>query len=257
MPAFSVDFTNVQTLNMAPLPAGEYYVQVVACKPKTSSTGKGMLEWQYRVVEGEYENRRVFQNTMMQPENLWKLKQNLIGLGFTEEDLGGNIELNPDELIGLECFAIVTQRDYQGQMRNNVDRLISLAEHQRSNGATEWIPPEVPEEAKVNWGIPEDVPFGENQNEGTAKATKAAIDARKAPVAVAAPPEEDDEDIEFEKEEAVAEVVLAPTKAATRLAETYNVELRSVYAHTGNVTVSRQDVLDYVATLAPAGEDEE
>ena len=71
----NLDFTNVKTLDVSPLPAGEYYVQVVACTPKTSSTNKAMLEWRYRVMEGQYENRQLYQNTMLQQENLWKLKQ--------------------------------------------------------------------------------------------------------------------------------------------------------------------------------------
>jgi hypothetical protein len=270
MPAYSVDFTNVQTLNMNPLPAGQYYVQVVACNPKSSKAGKPMFEWQYRVVDGEFENRRIYQNTMLQQESLWKLKQNLVGLGYSEADLEGNIQIDPEEMFGLECYAVVTQRTWEGQVRNDVQRLISIDEYNMSHGGvitqTDWNAGAEAPDPNVEWNPTNDIPFG-TEKTGTADKTAATAAGVAAPAtiaeaqAAAAGPEDDDDDDEEgdedEDDEPEAKVELAPTKAAVRLAETYNVSLDDVYKHSGEATISRQHVLDYVATLAPAGEDEE
>jgi hypothetical protein len=89
-------------------------------------------------------------------------------------------------------------------------------------------------------------------------AAAAPATATIADVLAAGPEDEDDDDEdEDEDDEPEAKVELTPTKAAVRLAETYNVSLEDVYKHSGEATVSRQHVLDYVATLTPAGEDEE
>jgi Protein of unknown function (DUF669) len=240
----NLDFTNVRTLDMNPLPAGEYYLQVVSCIQKMSSTGKAMLEWRYRVVGGQFENRQLFQNTMLQPENLWKLKQNLVGLGFTDDDLGGNIQLEPSEMIGLECYAIVTQREYNNQMRNEVSRLISIDDYAKSHGlvAQTFVVDSpaagaVEAAAEVQWEEEDnsDIPF--------AVASEPVVDPKVNLELV------EDEDEEDDDEPVTA---ITATKAASRLAETYNVTLQDISTFTGRPEVSRQDVLDYVATLNPS-----
>lgn len=60
----SFDHTAVDTTdNFEPLPAGEYIVEVVDSSVKQTRAGDGeYIALQLRVVDGQYENRRVFTN---------------------------------------------------------------------------------------------------------------------------------------------------------------------------------------------------
>lgn len=60
----SFDFSAVDTTdNFEPLPAGDYVVEVVDSSVKQTRAGDGeYIALQLRVVDGQYENRRVFTN---------------------------------------------------------------------------------------------------------------------------------------------------------------------------------------------------
>jgi hypothetical protein len=256
-----LDFTNVKTLDTNPVPAGEYYIQVVACKPSVSKNGKPMIEWQFRIADGEYENRRLFMNNVLQENSLWKLKQTLQGLGFTEEDLEGPIDFEPGEMIGLEAYANVTMRLYEGVQRNNVERLISIDDINKRSGnynpadyepRDAVAPPAQPtqqvtetEDLMPPWGEDAEIDFSTNQTNGTAEKTATVAAAVATPSTATATVDVDDDD---EAEVVVPAVVLDVAKPAARLAATYGVTPEEVYAFTGNPTISKQDVLNFVAS---------
>ena len=68
---FSFDHTAVDTTDsFDPLPPGEYVVEVVDSDVKQTKAGDGAyIALQLRVVEGEFENRRVFTNINHQNPN--------------------------------------------------------------------------------------------------------------------------------------------------------------------------------------------
>lgn len=121
----TLNFTGVQASgDLSPIPDGTYDMSVVSVKPKTASTGSPMLEWVFEVEGGNFTGRRVFSNTILLPNSLWRTKDFLIALGFTEEELGGEFELVPSELIGLRAYAIVGSKMVSGTMRNEIIRLV-------------------------------------------------------------------------------------------------------------------------------------
>lgn len=65
------DHTSVETAdNFEPLPAGEYTVEVVDSDVKATKAGTGSyISLQLRVIDGPYENRRVFTNINHQNPN--------------------------------------------------------------------------------------------------------------------------------------------------------------------------------------------
>lgn len=55
--------------NLEPLPDGQYEVEVEKMELKESSKGDPMLSIWFKVVDGDYENQRLFYNKVMQPQN--------------------------------------------------------------------------------------------------------------------------------------------------------------------------------------------
>ncbi|MCM3763471.1 DUF669 domain-containing protein [Neobacillus niacini] len=55
--------------NFEELPDGSYEVEVEKMELGTSKKGDPMLKIQFKVVAGEYENKRIFYNGVMQPQN--------------------------------------------------------------------------------------------------------------------------------------------------------------------------------------------
>ena len=125
--AISLNLAGVQARSFEALPEGKYLVEVLEVKPKTAaSSGAPMLAWVFRVLEEDYAGRQLFTNTVLTDVSLWKLKGFLIALGYTEEELAGELELDPDELTGLQAIARVKVRDYNGEARNDVASLEAI-----------------------------------------------------------------------------------------------------------------------------------
>ena len=121
----TLNFAGVQASgDLSPIPDGTYEMSVVSVKPKTASTGSPMLEWVFEVESGNFTGRRVFSNTILLANSLWRTKDFLIALGFTDDELNGEFELVPSELIGLRAYAIVGSKMVSGTMRNEIIRLV-------------------------------------------------------------------------------------------------------------------------------------
>lgn len=119
----SINFTGVSTVEQGAVPAGQYDVSVAAVKQKTSKTSQEpMLEFRLQIESGEYAGRSLFMNLMLTAKGLPYLKTFLKNLGFTEEELEGQFELDLETLIGLECIAVVVVRQNEMGPMNNVIR---------------------------------------------------------------------------------------------------------------------------------------
>ena len=117
-----VDFTNVGS-GFEPIPDGEYEATVYSCEVKTGQTsGQPYLNWQFKLQGGEFDGRRVFYTTSLQPQSLWNLKKLLIALGYNAEDLKGSFDLEPimSEVPGMECVVVIGHEEYNGETRDRV-----------------------------------------------------------------------------------------------------------------------------------------
>ena len=111
----NVNMTGV-TVRPAALPPGYYQAAVAKCEQKTSRTGNPYLSWIFNILSPEeHVGAKAFYNTSLQQTALWNLKRTLIALGFKEEDLAGNIEFEPTDLIGWECTLVVVEDVYEGE----------------------------------------------------------------------------------------------------------------------------------------------
>jgi hypothetical protein len=90
----AMDFTSVKGLE--PIPQGEYNVEVAEAKVGESQSGNAKIDVRYKVLDGEYEGRIVFETLSFHPKALWRTKKTLMALGFPEDFSG---EIDPEMLL--------------------------------------------------------------------------------------------------------------------------------------------------------------
>ena len=124
-----VDFTNVEAGGFEPLPEGKYQATVFEVEQRVSaSSGKPYLNWQFRIMGGDYDGRRAFYMTSLQPQALWKLKEVLRHLGYSDEELSGEFELDLTDLLGRECTILIGHEQYNGEIRDRVLNVVGPSE---------------------------------------------------------------------------------------------------------------------------------
>jgi len=113
----SVDFTGVETRVL--LPEGVYNAKVDEIKLEDND-GKPYLSWKFKTIDDDpkLNDKPLYNNTSLQPQSLWVLGQLLETLGVERPD--GPMDLDFDELIGLELGLVVEHEEYQGKNRAKV-----------------------------------------------------------------------------------------------------------------------------------------
>lgn len=110
--------------NFDELPDGQYEVEVEKMELKESSKGDPMLTIWFKVVDGEFENQRIFYNGVMQP-------QNDSAFGFqvhrNNEMLRALWDCEKDEVkfTGFKAYADLVldiQEDIDGQFEYLIDK---------------------------------------------------------------------------------------------------------------------------------------
>ena len=116
----NLDFSSVPSRE--PLEEGVYHLQIAKVEETNSSTGNPMLKVEYDVlgVEG---NRKLWDNYVLIDKCLWKVKELFDALGI---DTSALVEMDVNELVGLEVQAKVIQETYNGDIMNRVKRILPL-----------------------------------------------------------------------------------------------------------------------------------
>lgn len=168
----SVDFEGVSA--GSGVPDGTYTVSVEEVSVETSdNSGEDYLSWKFKVVGGKMSGRSLYDNTSLQPQALWRLRRVLEALGIEVPD--GTMDIDPDELIGLECDVEVANEDYQGKQRSRVVDIFPAGEGGSSD---------------------EDDEEEEKEEKKPAKPAKPAAKAGKTPAQKPAKEEEEEEEEE-------------------------------------------------------------
>ena len=114
---------NVNTFPL--LTPGEYKLQVMDFKEKTSLKDQPIINIQFAVIEGESKGTWVFHNMTLIPKGQK-------GHGFVVRDLkaldqphDGTVQINPDNFIGKQVIATVNVEEYKGKKRNVVENMAS------------------------------------------------------------------------------------------------------------------------------------
>ncbi len=124
--SLSVNLAEVEDTAFEALPKGTYPCTIAECE-FTFSQAKGNPMWtlQLEVSEGEFAGRKLYNHLVWAGAGLGITKQNIGRIA--PELLEGPFDCDDEEVIasmlGRQVTAKVTQRMYEGSMRNNVTGL--------------------------------------------------------------------------------------------------------------------------------------
>lgn len=138
MAGVKINFAEVES-SFEPLPEGRYECVVEKVEVRDSkSSDNDYLNWELKVMDDEYEGRKLWMITSLSEKALFRLKDVYLALGVIEEDdeveleweddvdiqqSEGPLVTNPD-VDGLACIAVVTNEIYEGRERNRVNDLL-------------------------------------------------------------------------------------------------------------------------------------
>ena len=131
-----VDFSEVESQDFS-LPNGPYILAVTSVEKKRSeASGNDYLAWEYKVSEGKHKGKKVWDNTSLQPQALWRLRNLLEAMGMEIED--GEMDIDLDELAGELVGVEIENEKYQGK---NKARIINFLGVDELEGEAEEAPP--------------------------------------------------------------------------------------------------------------------
>lgn len=116
----NLDFSSVPSRE--PLDEGVYQLRIAKVEETTSSTGNPMLKVEYDVMNVDG-NRKLWDNFVLIDKALWKLKELFDALGIDTSDI---VEMDVQELVGMELNAKVIQETYNGDIVNRVKKILPM-----------------------------------------------------------------------------------------------------------------------------------
>lgn len=131
-----VNFGDVEVREFEPLPTGRHLCKMsqVDYVPESSRSGEPAIAWQFSVDGGDYDGRKAFLNTSLQPQSLWSTQRVLMALGMSKEEVDAlkwdtddpaSIQSSLDELLDSACAIMIGHEMFEGQKRQRVRRVLS------------------------------------------------------------------------------------------------------------------------------------
>jgi len=121
MSKVKIDFSKLDDGSIYLIPEGIYKVEIVSVE-LNGNTGNQYPLWKFRIIAGEYENRRLSLVTSLQQKNLWYLRRFLCVLG---DDSKGEVELNLDSYTGKTLHVVCENHFHKGKWYNKVSDFFS------------------------------------------------------------------------------------------------------------------------------------
>lgn len=114
--SINLDFSSIP--KREPLSAGVYTLTIENVEETvTKETGNQMLKATF--VVNDTENQKLFDNFVLIPKVLWKLKEFLGALGYNTDEI---VDLNLEDLVGQMIVAEVVQDTYNGNPTNRIKK---------------------------------------------------------------------------------------------------------------------------------------
>lgn len=122
-----LDFSDVPDIS-TPVPAGEYMCNVDKAKVEKGPKAPYIV-WEL-VIDSppDCAGRKLWLNTSLSPKALWKVRDTLVALGETRENVRGAFSLDLEKYIGVTVLATVSIEKYQGVERNRVEYVEAVGE---------------------------------------------------------------------------------------------------------------------------------
>lgn len=125
--SFEVDLTEVESRGL--IPAGSYRARCVNVEQSVSKGGNPMFVWDFELLEGGGQGRILKVFTAITPAAMWKVAETVIALGVGQT--GEIVKFKRSDVIGKECGVVVEDAEYNGSVRSQISRVVSLAELQQ------------------------------------------------------------------------------------------------------------------------------
>jgi hypothetical protein len=145
----SVDLSDVGDVSGKPPPEGRYAVLVTGFEEREAgenakNPGSAYISWELTVQQGEHQGRKFFQNTSLLPQALFGLKQLLLATeDWTEDDLNGKLEFDPNDVVGKEIGVKTVNKEYpkgSGEYNANVKRMFPVAQVAEGDASDSLMP---------------------------------------------------------------------------------------------------------------------
>lgn len=121
---FMVDLTDVEEQGL--IPEGTYRAKCVNVEQSVSKGGNPMFVWDFEVLEGKGRGRVMKVFTAITPAAMWKVAETVIALGVGQS--GSVVKFKRSDVIDRECGVSVADTEYNGNVRSQIQRVMSLAE---------------------------------------------------------------------------------------------------------------------------------
>lgn len=146
-----INLTDIDDRAFEALPAGRYVIKVTDYEMREVKNdgkvpkGTPMINWEFTVQSArdgdtQYANRKVWMNTVIHERSLFNLKGLLRASGaYTAEQLEGELDFEPDEVLGAEVMGVVVQREYppgSGEMTNDLRRVLAIGDSDREEAGS-------------------------------------------------------------------------------------------------------------------------
>lgn len=116
-----VDFTGVSTEGGGRLlPEEQFKFEVKEVEQDVGQdSGEPYLKFTFEVAEGEMEGTKAWDNMSLQSQSLWKLRGFMEAAGV--ETVDGEMDIDPDEFVGLIVLGNVIHDEYKGKPKHKID----------------------------------------------------------------------------------------------------------------------------------------
>lgn len=125
--SFEVDLTEVESQGL--ISAGAYRAACVNVEQGVSKGGNPMFIWDFELSEGDGRGRVLKVFTAITPAAMWKVAETVIALGVGQT--GEVVKFKRSDVVGKDCGVVVEDTEYNGNLRSQIQRVVSLAELQQ------------------------------------------------------------------------------------------------------------------------------
>lgn len=122
--SFEVDLTGIEDQSM--IPDGPYRARCINVEQSVSKGGNPMFVWDFEIAEGERAGRVLKVFTAITPAAMWKVAETVQALGVGQS--GQMVKFKRSDVVGKECGAVVEATEYNGNMRSQISKVVSLEE---------------------------------------------------------------------------------------------------------------------------------